>query len=60
MATAPERDDEMARDASLPRPLLIGFGVAGSLLFAVAALLWMRYGGLVYFDRLASSFAGCF
>ena len=29
-------------------------------LIAGGAALWAQYGGLVYFDMLASAFAGCF
>ena len=60
MAVTPDQQDEMGADISLPRPFLVGLSVAGVVLVAAAALLWLRYGGLVYFERLASSFAGCF
>jgi hypothetical protein len=37
-----------------------GIGLAGLALIAGGAMLWAQYGGLVYFDMLASAFAGCF
>lgn len=36
----------------------IGLGVLA--LMAGGAVLWAQYGGLVYFDMLASALAGCF
>ncbi|HVZ14785.1 MAG TPA: hypothetical protein VG894_10030 [Bauldia sp.] len=35
--------------------------VAGALvLIAIGALLWVRFGTLVYFDTIAAAFVGCF
>lgn len=35
-------------------------GLGALALFAGGAVLWAEYGGRVYFDMLASAFAGCF
>ena len=35
-------------------------GLGALALIAGGAVLWSQYGGLVYFDMLASAFAGCF
>lgn len=37
-----------------------GFGLGALALIAGGALLWLQFGSLVYFDMLASAFAGCF
>jgi hypothetical protein len=47
----------MGAMAAAPKAM-IGFGVLA--LFAGGALLWAQYGSLIYFDMLASAFAGCF
>jgi hypothetical protein len=38
----------------------IGIALGGLALTGVGAVLWLRFGGLVYFDMLAASFVGCF
>ncbi len=38
----------------------IAIALGGVALTGVGAVLWLRYGGLVYFDMLAASFVGCF
>lgn len=34
--------------------------IAAAGLMAGGAVLWLQFGSLVYFDMLASAFAGCF
>ncbi len=38
---------------------MAGIGL-GTLALAGGVMLWLQYGILVYFDMLASAFAGCF
>jgi hypothetical protein len=38
----------------------IGFWLGGLALVGFGIGLWAKYGGLVYFDTLASAFIGCF
>jgi len=38
----------------------IALSLAGLSALAGGALLWAQFGGLVYFDMAAASFAGCF
>ena len=38
----------------------IALSAAGLAIAAGGALLWAHYGGLVFFDTLASAFIGCF
>ena len=40
-----------------PRTMI---GLGALALIAGGAVLWSRYGSLVYFDMLSSAFAGCF
>jgi hypothetical protein len=43
--------------ALAPKILL---SLAGAATVALGAVLWARFGNLVYFDVIAASFAGCF
>ena len=38
----------------------IGLSLAALAAVAFGATLWAKFGGLVYFDMLASAFIGCF
>ena len=38
----------------------IGLSVIALAVIGGGAVLWAKYGGLVYFDTLASAFIGCF
>jgi uncharacterized membrane protein len=38
----------------------IVLSLAGLVALAGGAALWARFGGMVYFDMAAASFAGCF
>jgi hypothetical protein len=38
----------------------IGLSLGALAVIGAGALLWAKYGGLVYFDTLASAFIGCF
>ena len=38
----------------------IGLSLFALALLGGGAVLWAKYGGLVYFDALASAFIGCF
>jgi hypothetical protein len=38
----------------------IALSATGLAFTAAGAVLWAKFGGLVYFDMLAASFVGCF
>jgi hypothetical protein len=38
----------------------IGIALASFAVLGGGAVLWAKFGGLVYFDMLTSSFIGCF
>ena len=38
----------------------IGLSLGGLALVGIGAVLWLKYGALVYFDTLAAAFLGCF
>ena len=38
----------------------LALSLAGLATVALGAVLWLRFGNLVYFDAIAASFAGCF
>ena len=44
---------------SMPIASRIGLSLAGLCVVAAGTVLWVRFGGLVYFDMLAASFIGC-
>jgi hypothetical protein len=37
-----------------------GLILGGAVLMAVAGVLWVKFGALVYFDTIAARFIGCF
>ena len=51
------RDAICSAMAWAPRTMI---GLGALALIAGGAVLWSRYGSLVYFDMLSSAFAGCF
>jgi hypothetical protein len=44
----------------MTRTPTITLALAGFAILGAGAALWAQYGGLVFFDMLASSFIGCF
>ncbi|SDQ82107.1 hypothetical protein [Pseudovibrio sp. Tun.PSC04-5.I4] len=40
--------------------LYAGTAVLGGLLITASAFLWMRYGNLLFSDKLLNALAGCF
>ncbi|MEZ5841855.1 MAG: hypothetical protein R3D02_16035 [Hyphomicrobiales bacterium] len=52
--------DGPAGRETLSKTGLLVMGFLGGLLVAAGLVLWSHYGGTVFFDMLAGSFAGCF
>ena len=46
--------------AAVPFASRITLSLAAVAVTALGALLWARFGSMVYFDMIAASFAGCF
>jgi len=43
----------------IEHPLGPGFAILALAVIAAGAVLWARYGTLVYFDTIAAAFVGC-
>ena len=44
----------------LARVVVVGGAALGIMLLLAAAVLWLHYGGAVFFEMIASGFAACF